>query len=337
MAHRRFGRTASILLSVSVPAFGLLPALACAQIGIGVSITLAPPEIPVYAQPEIPGPGYLWTPGYWAWADQDYYWVPGTWVLAPQPGYLWTPGYWGWANGAYLWHGGYWGTHVGYYGGVNYGYGYGGSGYQGGYWAQDHFFYNRSVNNVRGNTRITNVYNRTVINQNSTRISYNGGHGGVSAQPTTDERAAASEAHLNPVREQVQHEQVAHAMPELRAGSNHGRPPIAATAHAGVLAGPDVVPATPRAPMVHAGPMRPNAPQAAPREAPAPREATAQRAAPPAPRPAPARIAERAPDQAPPHANGPRPGAAPRVQEQRPQQQEQHPQQQGRGDNAHDR
>src|ERR1700690_2101904 len=251
MGHRRVGRTASLLLCVSVPAWSLLPTLACAQIGIGVSITLAPPEIPVYAQPEIPGPGYLWTPGYWAWADQDYYWVPGTWVLAPQPGFLWTPGYWGWADGVYLWHGGYWGAHVGYYGGVNYGYGYGGSGYQGGYWAQDHFFYNRSVNNVRGNTRITNVYNRTVINETTTRVSYNGGHGGTTAQPTAAERAVANEPHINPVREQVQHEQVAHTMPALRASSNHGRPPIAATAHVGVLSGPDVVPASPRAAMEH--------------------------------------------------------------------------------------
>ncbi len=213
MTHRRAGRTASLLLCVSVPAFGLLPGVAGAQVGIGVSITVAPPEIPVYAQPEIPGPGYLWTPGYWAWGERAYYWVPGAWVLAPQPGYLWTPGYWAWANGAYLWHRGYWGAHVGYYGGVNYGYGYGGSGYQGGYWAQDHFFYNRSVNNLRGNSRITNVYNRTVSNENATRVSYNGGHGGTTAHASTDERAAASESHLNPVPEQVRQEQVARTAP----------------------------------------------------------------------------------------------------------------------------
>src|SRR5271165_2994273 len=45
----------------------------------------------------MPGEGYIWTPGYWAY-DYDYndnYWVPGTWVLAPQVGYLWTPPYWG--------------------------------------------------------------------------------------------------------------------------------------------------------------------------------------------------------------------------------------------------
>src|SRR5258708_23392669 len=83
--------------------------------GLGVA------EIPVYEQAICPGEGYLWTPGYWSWDDDDgdYYWVPGTWVLAPQPGYLWTPGYWGWGGSAFYFHEGYWGPVVGFYGGVN--------------------------------------------------------------------------------------------------------------------------------------------------------------------------------------------------------------------------
>jgi hypothetical protein len=48
--------------------------------------------LPVYDQPPIPEPGYIWTPGYWAWDDDSgYYWVPGTWVLPPEPALLWTP------------------------------------------------------------------------------------------------------------------------------------------------------------------------------------------------------------------------------------------------------
>src|SRR5262250_2911266 len=93
-----------------------------------VSITIAPPVLPVYVQPPIPGDGYIWTPGYWAYGDEGYFWVPGTWVLAPQPGLLWTPGYWGWGGSAFLWHAGYWGPTVGFYGGVSYGYGYFGNG-----------------------------------------------------------------------------------------------------------------------------------------------------------------------------------------------------------------
>jgi hypothetical protein len=324
MRHPCYGRAASLLLSLSLPVWGLLPATAHAQIGIGVSITLAPPVLPVYAQPEIPGPGYLWTPGYWGYADGDYYWVPGTWVLAPQPGYLWTPGYWGWGDGAYLWHGGYWGAHVGFYGGVNYGYGYGGSGYQGGYWQHDHFFYNQSVNNIHNNTQITNVYNKTVINNAApSRASYNGGHGGIVAQPTASERAAASESHLPPLQAQVQHEQVAHATPSLRSSVNHGNPPIAATAHAGVLSGPGVIATAPRAPSVQpaqrtAGPSPSRAAATTPHEATVQHaqveHAQVQHAPAPAPRAAPERLAARPaaptpPHPAPAHEAAPRPSA----------------------------
>ena len=44
--------------------------VACAggarALAVGVSITIAPPALPVYVQPPVPAPGYLWTPGYWA-------------------------------------------------------------------------------------------------------------------------------------------------------------------------------------------------------------------------------------------------------------------------------
>src|SRR5271156_828811 len=60
----------------------VVPAAVSSQVGVGVAITNPPPALPVYDQPASPGDGYLWTPGYWAWADDssDYYWVPGTWV-----------------------------------------------------------------------------------------------------------------------------------------------------------------------------------------------------------------------------------------------------------------
>jgi hypothetical protein len=44
-----------------------------AQIAVGLSITIAPPALPVYVQPPIPAPGYLWTPGYWAYGAAGYY------------------------------------------------------------------------------------------------------------------------------------------------------------------------------------------------------------------------------------------------------------------------
>ena len=43
-----------------------MPSPSFAQFGVLISIP--PPYLPVYEQPVIPGPGYLWTPGYWAWS-----------------------------------------------------------------------------------------------------------------------------------------------------------------------------------------------------------------------------------------------------------------------------
>src|SRR5690349_4119775 len=81
-----------------------------AAVAVGISVNCAPPMLPVYEQPAMPAPGYIWVPGYWAWDDEygDYYWVPGTWEQPPMVGVLWTPGYWAFANGLYVWNAGYW-------------------------------------------------------------------------------------------------------------------------------------------------------------------------------------------------------------------------------------
>src|SRR5580698_11286174 len=147
--------------------------------GFGATITIAPPVLPVYTQPICPGDGYIFTPGYWAYGVDGYYWVPGTWILPPQVGFLWTPGYWGWGGGGYFWHAGFWGPHIGFYGGVNYGFGYFGHGYEGGYWNHGSFFYNRNVNNIGGGIHNTYVRNVTI---NHDRTSFNGGRGGLNAR-----------------------------------------------------------------------------------------------------------------------------------------------------------
>jgi WXXGXW repeat (2 copies) len=202
-----------------------------AQIGVGVSVTVAPPELPVYQQPVCPGDGYIWTPGYWAWGDDGYFWVPGTWVLAPEVGFFWTPGYWGWGGSSFVFYQGYWGPTVGFYGGINYGFGYFGHGYEGGRWDNGHFFYNRAVNNVNV-TVIHNVYETKVVEKTETRVSYNG-HGGINVRPTAQEEAAARERHVPPVAAQTEHVNTARANPALRASANHGNPPIAATPRPG--------------------------------------------------------------------------------------------------------
>ena len=214
----------AVLLTFSVASFG--------QIAVGISVRIGPPPLPVYAQPICPGPGFIWTPGYWAWNDDDgYYWVPGTWVVAPV-GMLWTPGYWGWSSGFYVWHPGYWGPHVGFYGGINYGFGYTGVGFMGGEWRGRSFYYNRSVTNVSV-TNVTNVYNRTVIVNNRTTTSFNGGRGGVQVRPTHQEEAYGREHHTAALSSQFDHERAAGRNRENFASQNHGRPAVAATSRPG--------------------------------------------------------------------------------------------------------
>ena len=208
-----------------------------------MSVGVAPPPLPVYVQPPIPAPGYLWVPGYWAWDGDGYYWVPGTWVLPPYVGALWTPGYWGWGGGVYVFHRGYWGPHVGFYGGINYGFGYTGVGYAGGYWRSGAFYYNRSVNHI-DNVHITNVYNRTVVNNvNINRASFNGGRGGIAARPSPQEMNYARERHLSPVAAQEQQRTLASQSQAMRASFNHGAPSMAATPRAGVFNGAGAAPA----------------------------------------------------------------------------------------------
>ena len=221
--HTRFVRVllfALVVLTMSPASF--------AQ--ISVAITIGPPPLPVYEQPLCPGDGYLWTPGYWAYDYNvaEYYWVPGTWVRAPQPGYLWTPAYWAWNGAGFVFYDGYWGPHVGFYGGISYGFGYFGEGYQGGRWDHGRFFYNRSVNNVN-TSRIRNVYSTTINNVTVNHVSYNGGNGGTIARPRTEDEAAARERHIGAVAAQTQHVQAARANPQQRAATNMGRPSVAAT------------------------------------------------------------------------------------------------------------
>jgi hypothetical protein len=168
-----------------------------------------PPPLPEYSQPPCPGDNYMWTPGYWSYASAGYYWVPGAWVMAPWVGALWTPPWWGYSNGAYLWHAGFWGSHIGFYGGINYGFGYTGRGYYGAYWNNGAVYYNRTVTNVNV-TIVRNVYNYSVTN-NYVRVSYNGGRGGIEARPTPQELAVTRDPRMAAVPAQVQYARQASA------------------------------------------------------------------------------------------------------------------------------
>jgi hypothetical protein len=275
--------TAMLVLPAAAPSAELI-----------LSIGIAPPPLPVYEQPLCPGDGYIWTPGYWAYASDGFFWVPGTWVMAPEPGFLWTPGYWGWNDSAFVFNEGYWGPQVGFYGGINYGFGYVGVGYEGGYWSNGAFFYNRSVNHV---TNVRNVYNKTVIVNNVTvnKVSYNGGSGGITARPTAAEEAAKNQRHVPPTSVQTQHIQTASTNRQLYESENHGKPAIAATAKPGEFSGRGVVAAKAAAPSYKPatartaapGTARPGAPAEANTATSRPTTAVHPNDLPPAERPAP--------------------------------------------------
>jgi hypothetical protein len=243
-------RTLALAVSLIVCSLlGFSPARAQGDVDVNISVDVEPPPLPVYDQPPIPDTGYLWVPGYWAWDDNTgYYWVPGTWVLPPEPELLWTPGYWGWDDGVYVFHAGYWGPTIGFYGGVAYGFGYDGIGYEGGYWRGGAFYYNNTVNNF-GGVRIVNVYSKTVVVNNVTNVSFNGGAHGTTARATPEQIAAGNQRHFPATAEQTRHAEASAHDPALSLNNNHGHPTIAATARAGEFRGQGVIAAHPGQPV----------------------------------------------------------------------------------------
>lgn len=212
---------------------GAAPGALGGPVRVGVT---PPPPLPAEVQPPAPAYGYQWTPGYWGWNGElnDYYWVPGAWMAPPAVGLFWTPPWWQWDGAVFVFHGGYWGPTVGFYGGIPYGYGYFGRGYEGGYWQGRTFYYNSNYNNL-GTLRVNAVYARRVADDRGglarLRSSYNGGRGGVVAAPTPAELAAARQAHVFATVAQARHVAAAAADHTLRAGVNGGRPrPAAAIA-----------------------------------------------------------------------------------------------------------
>jgi len=223
----RFRFIAPIIFALAALA---APSASHAQIAVGLSITIAPPAIPIYVQPVIPAPGYLWTPAIGLM-------VPT--VITGCPARGWNADGWravdpallGFEGGIYGFHVGYWGPHVGFYGGINYGFGYGGIGFGGGRWEGGAFSYNTAVMNVGVNI-VHNTYNERITVNNNSRAAFNG-PGGVEARPTAEEEAAAHEKHIDATKEQVAHREAAAKNPELNAKRNGGKPAIAATSKPG--------------------------------------------------------------------------------------------------------
>ena len=197
-----------------------------------VRASIAPPPLPTYAQPRCPEEGFQWIPGYWHYGPMGYYWVPGTWVEPPQAGLLWTPGYWDFVSRIYAFNAGYWGAHVGFYGGVNYGHGYSGSGFDGGRWEGSVFFYNTAVVHIDW-AQVHHTYSETrVAGSKSSQVSYNGGPDGLRVKATRQELEVAQEPHFTPNPEQQLHAEAAAHDPALAVQRNGGHPAPAMVAAA---------------------------------------------------------------------------------------------------------
>ncbi|MGC1379798.1 MAG: hypothetical protein WA814_02100 [Candidatus Baltobacteraceae bacterium] len=225
----RISRLLAALIAASLFTAIPVPSPAQFSVGVGATIGAPPPLLPLYAQPPAPAPNYQWNPGYWGWGTVGYYWVPGSWVPAPRRGLYWTPGYWRHTGARYEWSQGFWGPSVGFYGGVNYGFGYFGTGFVGGIWAGNNFRYNTAVVNVN-RTVIHNTYVDTTVDKNvySSRVSYNGGHGGISAKPSSGEMAAAQHP-VPPTAYQKQQATNAGHDRNLYESVNKGSPPVSNT------------------------------------------------------------------------------------------------------------
>jgi hypothetical protein len=209
-------KTKLSLLALAALLFVGLP-LHSSSAYVAVSVGIAPPPIVAYEQPYCPGPGYIWTPGYWGYGEVGYYWVPGAWILPPTVGLYWTPGYWAYGGGHYRFIDGYWGPTIGFYGGVNYGYGYYGNGYVGGQWVGSTFRYNTAVSRVDTAVIHDTYVNKSVVkNSSGKRASFNG-PGGTKAKPNAREQAAAKADHVPATSAQRSQAETAKNDPSARA------------------------------------------------------------------------------------------------------------------------
>jgi hypothetical protein len=77
-------------------------------VGRQVVVTRTPPAVRVETETVAPGPGYVWTRGYWRWTGRDYVWVPGTWVVRPRPAAVWVQGQWVRSGGGWVFVSGHW-------------------------------------------------------------------------------------------------------------------------------------------------------------------------------------------------------------------------------------
>ena len=79
----------------------------CAARG-AVVVAYAPPVARYAVLGVAPGPGYVWTEGFYDYRGGGYAWVPGRWMRPPRAHAVWVPGTWAQGRRGYEFRRGYW-------------------------------------------------------------------------------------------------------------------------------------------------------------------------------------------------------------------------------------
>ena len=95
----------SILLS---GAFVALSTILTGCAGGGMYVRSGPPAPRYGVVGYAPGPGYMWTDGYWDWRGSNWYWVNGRWMRPPRGRAVWVRPEWRHEGRAWRFHRGYW-------------------------------------------------------------------------------------------------------------------------------------------------------------------------------------------------------------------------------------
>ncbi len=81
---------------------------ACAGGGGAYYVRYGPPAPRYRVIGVAPGPGYVWTDGYWDWRGRNWAWVDGRWVRPPRRGAYWVRPEWRHEGNHWRFHRGYW-------------------------------------------------------------------------------------------------------------------------------------------------------------------------------------------------------------------------------------
>jgi hypothetical protein len=99
-------RMLAAVLLATVVCLGSLARPAQAQFSISIDIGTPPPAQRVEVVHEV-RPGWIWTPGYWAWEGHRHVWMDGRWVHT-RPGMRWEAARWDRHGDRYRFSPGHW-------------------------------------------------------------------------------------------------------------------------------------------------------------------------------------------------------------------------------------